>query len=63
MSEMPQQVREAARQIAIAAFDKIREAIADQFSEVDSEVQAEFVAAICQMMSDLANQRSQSNGD
>jgi hypothetical protein len=54
IADAPTEVLDAAKEIARAALNTIRNIIAEEFPATDMETQKDFVKAICQIMAELA---------
>lgn len=54
IADAPPEVVLAAREIAVASLNTIRNVIAEEFPGADIDVQKDFVKAICEMMAESA---------
>ena len=54
IADAPSEVVDAAKEIARASLNTIRNIIAEEFPEVDLDVQKDFVKAVCQFMAESA---------
>jgi uncharacterized protein with HEPN domain len=54
MSDAPNEVIDAAKEIARASLNTIRNIIAEEFPATNPETQKDFVKAICQIMAESA---------
>jgi len=54
IADAPTEVLDAAKEIARASLNTIRNIIAEEFSATDLETQKDFVKAICQIMAESA---------
>lgn len=52
--DAPEEVIDAAKAIAMASLNTIRNIIAEEFPATDPETQKDFVKAICQFMAESA---------
>ena len=57
IADAPTEVIDAAREIARASVNTIRNIIAEEFPATDPETQADFVRAICQFMASVDTQK------
>jgi uncharacterized protein with HEPN domain len=54
IADAPPEVLDAAKEIARASLNTIRNIIAEEFPKTDLETQKDFVKAICQIMAESA---------